>query len=707
MLKIYDVTIESLGDDFRITWKDAKQKPLDSFTNELSSQGKEKLKLWEKTEHQLEIGESLFQFLAGEARHFSPVLDRALEDGQALQINLHTCKETADWPFELLAKDGEFLLLKHLHLVRRVSDRGIDSKVTPHNRSLRLLFMACDPLDLESGLNYDQEEETIVEITQGLALELEVEDSGSLTGLRHRLVPKHYDVVHLSGHANIKNHKPIFYMESNTGFVSTISADELWNEALIENSPQLLFLSGCRSGQMASTGSSDYVVSFARLMVEGYKIPAVLGWGRSVRDVQANHGEKTIYYELSRGSSILEAVRKARCEMEMQSRFTGHTESAWPLLRLYSNGTPLKAIVSSGQHPKPQSRHTTYTYLAHSRVKVLTEGFIGRRRQIQLGLKTLNEDYDKQGILLLGTGGLGKSCLAGKLCERFPGHTVIAHQGKLDEVSFETVLQKVFNGTGDNKGLEVLSRREAMAEKLADLCATSFKERNYIILLDAFEHNLEKTDSGWPGPLHPGAAELLRPMLYYLPYSGKMTHLVITSRYMFSLLPQDRYLMEERLQEIWLTGFRESEVLRKIQELKNIFGHENMTMKKLLKGAGCGNPFLMEQIDQIAGQIPANEKDRLQEEIENARENFLRELRLYELYQQTGEPLKFILGTLSIYSNPVPGHQVEYEAGLAGITQWEDLLREGMNLGLVEHDQAKRTYSVTPLLKEKLKATYT
>ena len=39
----------------------------------------------------------------------------------------------------------------------------------------------------------------------------------------------------------------------------------------------------------------------------------------------------------------------------------------------------------------------------------------------------------------------------------------------------------------DEKGKQILSEKQEMTKKLANLCATSFKEKNYLLLLDDFE----------------------------------------------------------------------------------------------------------------------------------------------------------------------------------------------------------------------------
>lgn len=100
-------------------------------------------------------------------------------------------------------------------------------------------------------------------------------------------------------------------------------------------------------------------------------------------------------------------------------------EPAWHLLRLFSNGMPLNPLVQKGQRRQPKTRQMTHIYLRNKQVRVMNEGFVGRRRQLQHSLRTLNHDSDKFGLLLHGTTGLGKSCLAGKICERLTDNTLI------------------------------------------------------------------------------------------------------------------------------------------------------------------------------------------------------------------------------------------------------------------------------------------
>ena len=106
--------------------------------------------------------------------------------------------------------------------------------------------MACSAIDVKPVLDFEREEEAIFKITGDLPIHMEVEDSGSLEGLQAKLEREEYDVLHLSGHANIdQKGRPYFLMEDETGRARQVYPVELWNKSLIENPPRLIFLSVC------------------------------------------------------------------------------------------------------------------------------------------------------------------------------------------------------------------------------------------------------------------------------------------------------------------------------------------------------------------------------------------------------------------------------------------------------------------------------
>jgi tetratricopeptide (TPR) repeat protein len=703
---IYNVSIEPIDIEnrFRITWKNAKNNTVYSFEQAIGITPEEKQWLWQMTRHRQIIGEKLFAFLDGEGHRFQQALEHAKQEDKTLLVNLHTCKAAEDWPFEVLAKDGIFLLLKDLHLVRCIPDLTEEKAVLPANRQLKLLFMACFVKDAQPELDFEKEEEAIFRITENLAVDMEVEDSGSLEGLSSKLTQEEYDVVHLSGHAGIdKNGKPYFVMEDDTGGEHRASPDQLWSEALIKNPPRLVVLSGCRTGEtpgLQNMSLNEAESSFARLLVEKYKVPGVLGWGRKVDDKEAIHAGKVLFKELSRGKSILDAVQRARYELSKE--FPDSDKPAWPLLRLLSGGIPLHAIVKKEQRKKPKPRRMTYIYLKNSRVKVLGEGFVGRRRQLQRSLRGLKVDAHKVGLLIMGTGGLGKSCLAGKICERFRDHTLIIIRGRINTISIEKALKDAFIVSQDDNGKKILSQEIEMTDKLTHLCSTSFKKRNYLFLLDDFEQNLEGFEKGKPGELFPEAADLLKVLFHYLPFSGKMSQVVITSRYEFSLQHQENDIIEKRLEKIWLTGFTKTEQQKKLPELKNMFIFEDRAIARQLLTAGHGNPRLMEWIDLLLEQLEVKEAERLAAAIADKQEEFIHEHVIRELLNKGGASLEHFLCWFSIYRIPVLEEGVSLVAKKARVKDWKKLLRKGMALSLAEHDQAHESYQVTPLLREEL-----
>jgi len=720
-----------------LRWRNLAAQTENSFTQANHALTRDEVeRLWLKPEYHHALGQKLFRFLDGDGRHLQRSLDEAAKLSEPLTLHLRVAKEIADWPFELLAQDGAFLLPSRLHLLRQVSNWGVQKITAPANCPLRLLFMACSALGVEPELDFEREEETIFRVTEKLAIDMEVEDSGSLAGLREQLVSDTYDVVHLSGHADIdKNGQPFFIMETETGRPQIVTPAQLWREALIENPPALLFLSGCRTGE---TSAEQAATSFAQHLVEQFHVPAVLSWGRSVSDQQATIAEQMIYRELSRGRDLLAAVQRARQELLEHFRDAAH--QAWPLLRLYSDGRMHGPLVQPNQKVRPKPRRMVHTMLQNSQVRILETGFVGRRRQMQQSVRALKDSRDKVGALLHGAGGLGKSCLAGKLCERFSGHTLIIVHGRLNAITLQAGLKDAFIAANDAAGLEILAAPKEMPEKLAQLCATCFKEKNYLLVLDDFEQNLEGAATGAPSALLAETVPLLQTLLHYLPLTGKMTQLLITSRYEFALTENARDLVADRLEKISLHSFRLAEQQKKARELSHIaefldspfaemaefcdqllsagYGNPRLMewliaqntelgpqlLAAQLRAAGHGNPRLMEWLNELVGKMPQAEVADLLAAVRDKQEEFIRLHVIRELLQRSGASVENFLRRFSVYRLPVEAHGAECVAQSVSDANlnWQTLLNEGVRLSLVEHDHARQTYWLTPLLREEL-----
>lgn len=623
---IYNLIIEQTEkeDIFHITWHNTETNTQDSFTQPVEMTSEEIRGFRHQPKHHPDIGQKLFYFLDGDSRYFLRVLDQAKQQGQSIQVNLHPCQKVADWPFELLAINNTFLLPHQLHLVRCVSDWGRAKSMTPQNRPLKLLFAACSPMDVKPELDFEREEEAIFHITEKLEIDIEVEYSGSLQGLHNQLQQEQYDVVHLSGYVNIdQNGHPYFIMEDEIGGKHRVFPENLWEEALIENPPHLLFLSGIRLDDALYSPESSAFLSLGQRLAKSHPLSTVLEWDRPAKDEQVIHAGKIFYQQLSRGKSILEAIQRMR--YELLKNFSETTNPAWPMLRLFSTGMELNALVKENQQWQPKSRRMKHIYLKYSQARVLIEGFVGRRRQLQNSLRTLKNNIDKLGVLILGDAGVGKSSLAGKICEQFTNHTIIIVHGKLNTITLESALKDAFIISQDEEGQKILSQKREITKKLPDLMATSFIKKNYLLLLDDFDKNLEGADKSQPGLLTFEAAELLKILLQYLHISGKMTQLIITNRCEFSLIHEDRDLVKERLEKIWLTNFNESEQQKKARQLEHIINYPDQSVVQRLLTAGHGNPRLMEWLDDLVGEMEKAEVTDLLEAVKKKQQEFFEE----------------------------------------------------------------------------------
>ncbi len=118
----------------------------------------------------------LFTLLNGDRQTLLRALKEAEDYGETLQLILKAEGPASNLPFELLYHT-DFLVPSQIHLIRRVSDRGIKRQPEPANRPLKILFMACSPPDTYPVLAFGNEEDTIFEVTKELPVEIDVEDT--------------------------------------------------------------------------------------------------------------------------------------------------------------------------------------------------------------------------------------------------------------------------------------------------------------------------------------------------------------------------------------------------------------------------------------------------------------------------------------------------------------------------------------------------
>ncbi|MCP4346204.1 MAG: tetratricopeptide repeat protein [Desulfobacterales bacterium] len=594
-----------------------------------------------------ELGRELFSVLDGTGGRLRSEMDNACDKGEELELYLDLPPDLDGLPFELMFSQG-FLVHDHgVHIFRMASDRGMHKNPSPGQRALRILFMACSP-EGQAALNFEYEEELILRETEKLHLKLDVEDSGSLEGLKNMVRWEGgFDVVHISGHAGIDEKLgPVFYMEDEIGGEDKVAPKQL-QAGLRGFFPRILFLSGCSTGKRAP---GEDTPSFTEQMVSS-GAGFVMGWARPVTDVGATRMAAHLFKYLALGKDIAESVSLARQDIR-------GVYDTWALFRVYSDASRAGPLIASGMGmPGEKHRKTVYRTLGNSRVRVLEQGFVGRRRQIQKSVKALRGVTEQKGLLITGAAGVGKSCLAGKLMERFREKKLVAVHGRLETGDLFQRLIELFEEYDVKSGLEVMHSDKPPEERLMALFREAFQELPVILYLDDFEQNLERVLSGQSDADDVFAADsevlpLVRGLLRGLPWAGGKTSLIISSRYPFRLEHAGKDLPEEVLFPVSLSSMRDADLKKKVEKLEFIANSKN---RELYLEAGKGNPRLLEWLDKIAAEEEKYDLTDLKIRIRGKQADYVAEYLFALMAGTEGGDFEIFLRRAAVYRRPVPG----------------------------------------------------
>jgi tetratricopeptide (TPR) repeat protein/CHAT domain-containing protein len=644
-----------------------------------------------------ELGARLYEWLDGPTERW---LEKALTDAPGVAIHIDVAERLRHLPWEVLARGGGYLCanpLRPFTPARRVSAER--RAVAAANRPLRLLFMACSPENTDPVLDFEAEESRILEATQGSVIELVVEESGSLAGLRERVEfygPGYFDVFHLTGHANVHEGRPIFVMEDDLGSRADATAEEIAT-AFSGNWPRLVFVSGCKTGLAADQGS---LPSLAEALVRA-GAPAVLGWALPVGDHSATMAAAELYAQLSVGKRADEAVARARQKLaERRSHY-------WHLLRLYTNATPLSEHVTAPGTPGRARQHVREAARefvdAGAKMEVCPRSqFVGRRRLIQRGLRVLRSREGQpgfaEGVLLHGMGGLGKSSLAARLCERLPGHKRFVVVGRVDEVDFLRVLS---DGLNSGEAIADLNRPNlSLKHRLRLLLQGLLESEPALFIFDDFEHNLDRGQDEAPelttdgvARLMPPALEILTALLAAIRETASESRAIVTCRYMFPLPGP------AQLAPIGLPSLRGAELHKKIDQL-GAFRSAGLdeAIRARAVALSAGNPRLLERLALVLADATLDQAAILSA-LEASTEAFREQTLLRALMERLPAAGRDLLARLSIYQLPVE------RAAIRAIVEQDGFdaqLERAIALGLVEAGREPRDgsprYFVSPIL---------
>ncbi len=415
---------------------------------------------------------------------------------------------------------------------------------------------------------------------------------------------------------------------------------------------------------------------------------AVLGWGQKVLDSDATAAAAALYEELSAGKQITEAVA---CTYQALIK---NKARDWHLLRLYAAGNLPSSLVTPlrtrGRKPAPPLSVSTQFLDPAGKVKVPTrESFVGRRRQLQNCLRVLSQSTDEVGVLIHGMGGLGKSSLAARLCDRLPNFERVVWVGRIDEASLVSRLTEKLDDNEQRKRLqnydeELKFRLRRVFQQLHE------QAKPFLLVLDDFEVNLEPRDQSYI--LQSEAAEVMKALVWAIRENYTSHCIIITCRYDFEFTQLQHFHKQP------LEGMRGAD-LRKKCNLLTAFGAESQVdeaLKSQAQKLADGNPRLLEWLDKILQNSTVDVAailNRLAADPVELREQVLAEA----LLAQMDTTMQKMLSRGLVFELPVPREALATVC--ENIANLEHYISRAVALGLLEvsHDQALRVPRILPV----------
>ncbi|MEM7246726.1 MAG: tetratricopeptide repeat protein [Acidobacteriota bacterium] len=695
-------------------------------------------------EPRLELGQELYRLLDGDGdRVLAQRWQAATQQGQPLRVVVRLLgpelaqHPAVGWRWELLAEDQRHLCLG---IVQERIDLAVQlGRVLPKKPStlptgqLRILFMAFSPEDTRPVLDYEAEEEAFLEALathqeQG-RVQLRVVEEGNLKALERALARSAVDIVHLSGHGKIAANGPRLAMENELGDCTLVGAEEL-ERALEREPPRLVVISCCHSTE----GGGGFPSLAAELVAAG--VESVIGWVRPVLDDVATQAARDFYDQLCRGRSDSEAVGFARnalrkADEKASKTGRGFVTGAWGTLQsIGRDGAGFRLDTSLEADAEPTASELAHGYLGGSgKVRILEEGFVGRRRELQRLVRLLRtgksrDGQRRAGALVWGMKGVGKSCLVGRAVVRHvedvgSGHGLVVLHGRIDEAQLLERFTAAAVQLQDDEAEALLQRTDlSVAQRIGRLLASRWSRKRVVIILDDFEQNLTEQVSG-PALVEPSVAELLAALLP--PCRDGAPALLVTSTACFALpseveealAPVELGSLElASVRKLWVRGRGKKGELHGVRQedwetLAERFGRNARVLDWARQLFGGSTPAEVLTLLNEGEAPPKGWKNGAASEEAQAElaAVYLRSLAFSRAEAEVGEEARTFVERARVYDRPVP------RSALSGLTAGLSLdldaaLPALSNLGLLEvgRQREERVWRVSPLVVPELRA---
>jgi tetratricopeptide (TPR) repeat protein len=334
------------------------------------------------------LGDGLFHLFFEDA--WGQIKSR-IDQGAGIAI-ISKVPDVLGLPWELLRlPDGRVLGFDEGFSIRRlpqISQTPTSAGQIPPG-PLKVLFMACEPMDFEL------EEMAFLQGIEGLDIRFEICDTCSFAELVRRAERFRPHLVHLVGQGSVKDGQANFAFR-NDGMPELKSVSDL-GRALAPGGVQCIIFGGC---QRESPLAID-------LLCQGIvdQIPLAIGWSIS------SDFSKTLYRPLSSGETIDAAIDQACREGR---KMCAAQDKICALPFLYAAGD--QSLLFG-------ERKTVETHLIEELMplKGLTEGytedFVDRRRELARLIPAMREG-SVRAVVVTGPAGAGKSALASMLASK-------------------------------------------------------------------------------------------------------------------------------------------------------------------------------------------------------------------------------------------------------------------------------------------------
>jgi len=518
------------------------------------------------------MGEQLFKILL--SSHWDEIKKKIIIGSRRVLVIASPASDVLNLPWELLRPPGD----RHLGIDPRFSIRRLPSaKEMPRfegdlrPRPLRLLFMACAPID-QDPLDYELEEKRLLEALSGSDLAFESGDLGTYEELCERVESFEPHIVHISGHGLVKDGKGLFCFENDAGLTDYRSSEEI-ADSLVGKNVQFIFVSGC---QTSKSPAFEALKGICQGLVN-YEIPMAMGWAAPIADNLATQFASTFYRSLT-SQPVDGALTTARKNVWEQCKNQG--DLSWTLPNLYVSTTQSRVVDPDLNRKSVEPIRKTMVQLPlKDMLEGFAEHFVGRRREQQRLIPAFRTNK-LQVLILSGMGGCGKSSLATRIARKLEteGFLLIPVASSQNHPLSSAKMMEACRGAfiqAANKhlaqGQEIKARElEAACKRLRDAkmpardrlrqIVSTLNDFKFLLVLDNFESNLRDDNRTIK---YEDISDFYPYLLRNLSGQSKV---IITSRY----LPANEPILPPGVMEVKLGDLTEASFIKILRQDKRV-----------------------------------------------------------------------------------------------------------------------------------------